>query len=187
MSKRKADIVTDKMRQRLLANRNGEIATDQWLDLVTEPLVILLLLVAPAAVILAPRFVWLGLSLRLPLIIALVLLALAVPLFMRARRYARARVHFDILYADERLHAPLLFWKPQRFEAKDGRALEFHRRLAPYMFYRPGYPYLVYYLEEPRGLVLLSVAPADHPDAERWYPTRFFERRNARRSVTPTR
>jgi len=183
VGKRKADIISDEMRQRLLANRDGRIATDQWLDLVTEPLVILLLLVVPLAVILAPRFAFFALSLRLPLILLVVLIALGLPTLIRARRYARARIHFDVLYADERRHAPLLFWKPQRFETKDGRIVEFSRRLAPYMFYRPGYPYLVYYIEEPRGLVLLSVAPADHPDAESWYPTKFcFAQRRARRS-----
>lgn len=175
--KRKTDVVSEQMRQRLMSNRDGRIATDQWLDLVTEPLVILLLLVVPAAVILGPRFIWFAVSLPIPVILLLALLAIAVPLFIRARRYARAPVLFDVMYADINPVAPLMFWRPQTFETKDGRKIRFRRRLAPYMFYRPGYPYLVYYLEDTSGPVLLSVAPADHPDAERWYPTKFYERR----------
>ena len=30
--------------------------------------------------------------------------------------------------------------------------------------------YLVYFLDEPQGKVLLSIAPADHEDAELWLP-----------------
>lgn len=175
--KRKADIVTDKMRERLINNRDGRIATDQWLDLVIDPLVTLLLLVIPAAIILGPRFTAFVVSLPLPIILLLVLLAVGTPLFLRARRYARAPVHFEILVAEDNPRGPLLFWQPQRFETKEGQIIQFYKRLSPFMYFRPGYPYMVYYLEDPGGYVLLSVAPTDHPDADRWYPTKFFERR----------
>jgi hypothetical protein len=181
--KRKADVVTDKMRQRLLTNRNGKIATDQWLDLVTEPLVVLLLLAVPAAIILGPGFTAFFISLRLPFILLIVLLVLGFPLVSRARRYARAPIHFEILYAESDPRAPLKFWKPQRFERQDGQIVSFHKRLAPFMFFRPGAPYLIYFLEDPRGYVLLSVAPVDHPDAQSWYPTKFFERRHSYRAA----
>lgn len=179
--KRKADIVTDKMRERLMSNRDGRIATDQWLDLVIDPLVTLLLLVVPAAIILGPRFTAFVVSLQLPIILLLALVAVGVPLFLRARRYARAPLHFDILTAEENPRGPLLFWRPQQFETQDGEIVRFYKRLSPFMYFRPGYPYMVYFLEEPGGNILLSVAPTDHPDAEKWYPTKFFERRQARR------
>lgn len=181
MSKRKADIVNKAMRQRLQSNRNGVIATDQWLDLVTEPLVVLLLVVAPAMVILGPRFTAFAFSLRFPIVLLLALLAIVVPILIRARRYARAPIYFDVMYADENLAAPLMFWRPQRFETKAGETKRFTKRLSPPMYFRPGYPYLVYYLEDKGGSVLLSVAPADHADAEKWYPTRSFELRQQRR------
>ncbi len=178
--KRKADTVTDSMRQRLQTNRDGRIATDQWLDLVTEPLVTLLLLLTPAILILGPRFRFF-LTLPLPIIVVLALAALLVPLLLRARRYARAPIHFDVLYAEDNPRPPWRFWRPQAFEMKDGGTVRFYKRLAPFMYFRPGYPYLVYYLEDGGGYVLLSVAPADHADAEKWYPSKFFELRRSRR------
>jgi hypothetical protein len=180
VAKRKADVVSDAMRQRLETNRNGEIATDQWLDLVTEPLVALLLAVPAALVVLGPRFSMFAVTLRMPVLLLLGALAIIVPLVLRARRYARARIRFAVLNADQNVAAPLMFWRPQRFETQDGKPVRFNKRLAPHMFYRPGYPYLVYYIEDKGSNVLLSVAPADHADAEKWRPTRFFEMRQRR-------
>jgi hypothetical protein len=185
--KRKADIVTDKMRARLMQNRDGRIATDQWLDLITEPMVILLLLVAPAAVILGPNFFLFPLSLELPFLILIILLVFGIPILFRARRYARAPIHFDVLYAEDHPRAALIFWKPQTFITEDGKAVRFYKRLAPFMVFRPAHPYLVYYLEDPGGYILLSVAPADHADADQWRPTKFFERRKARQSRSVAR
>jgi hypothetical protein len=182
VSKRKADIVSDAMRQRLASNRNGVIATDQWLDLVTEPLVVLLLVVAPAMVVLGPRFSAFAVSLRLPFLLLLGFLAIVVPILLRARRYARAPIHFDVLYADQNIVAPLMFWRKQRFETKSGEPISFSKRLSPPMFFRPGYAYLVYYLEDGDQNVMLSVAPADHADAEHWMPTKSFEMRQRRRA-----
>lgn len=183
MTKRKADVINDAMRQRLMTNRDGKIATDQWLDLVTEPLVVLLLVVAPALVILGPRFAMFGaVALRLPLLLLIGAVAVVVPLLLRARRYARAPLHFEVMYADEKVTAPLFFWRPRRFESKSGEVKLFHKRLSPPMYYRPGYPYLVYYIEDNDTNILLSVAPADHPEADKWYPTRFFELRRRHRA-----
>ena len=168
------------MRQRLESNRNGVIATDQWLDLVTEPLVVLLLVLAPALVVLGPRFTMFAVTLRMPVLLILGLLALVTPIVLRARRYARARIKFAVLNADQNVAAPLMFWRPQRFETKNGQPVRFSKRLSPPMYFRPGSPYLVYYLEDKGSNVLLSVAPADHADAEKWRPTKFFELRQSR-------
>jgi hypothetical protein len=166
----------------LRTNRDGRIATDQWLDLVTEPLVILLLVVAPALIILGPRFSMFAVTLRVPILLLLGLLLLVLPIVLRARRYARAPIKFDVMYADHNPAAPLMFWRAQRFETKDGGEMRFGKRLSPPMYFRPGSPYLVYYLEDGDTNVLLSVAPADHADAEKWYPTKFFELRQRRRA-----
>ncbi len=182
MTKRKADTINTAMRQRLESNRNGVISTDQWLDLVTEPLVVLLLVLGPALVVLGPRFTMFAVTLRYPVLLLIGLLALVVPILLRARRYARARIRFAILNADQNVAAPLMFWRAQRFQTGEGKPIRFSKRLSPPMYFRPGSPYLVYYLEDKGGNVLLSVAPADHADADKWHPTRFYEMRQQRRA-----
>jgi hypothetical protein len=167
--KRKRDQVTEPMRNRLMANRDGRMYRDQWLDIVTDPLVTLLLLLAPALLV---------------LVLLLVMLALlVVPVAFRARHYARAPVHFEVLYGDANPRPPWMFWRPQVFYTGDGQPVRFGRRLAPFMFVRPEQAYLVYYLRDTSGNVLLSLAPADHPDAERWQPSKFFESRFTRRTA----
>ena len=51
VAKRKRDEVVPEMRERLLANRNGRLTTSQWLDLIVQPLLILLLLSGVAMVV----------------------------------------------------------------------------------------------------------------------------------------
>jgi hypothetical protein len=41
--------------------------------------------------------------------------------------------------------------------------------------------YLVYYLDQPDGRILLSLAPSDHEDAATFAPSDSFRRRFARR------
>ena len=56
------------------------------------------------------------------------------------------------------------------------------RKLAPRLPLVIDAEYLIYFLDEPDGKVLLSVAPADHEDAEAWLPTKGFEARHHRRT-----
>ena len=90
------DSVPPEMRGRLLSNREGKLTGEQWKDMVSEPLVIVLLLAAPAIMVLGPRLL-LGFRGFL-FIAAVVLLVVMVPTLWRAFRYWRAPVHFAELY-----------------------------------------------------------------------------------------
>lgn len=179
MEKRKM-IVTPHMRERLLTNRNGKLTSDQWKDMVTEPLVTLLLLLAPAILVLGPRLALAARFLCPALLIGV--FVLGIMLFFRARRYARARVRYAELYAGEGTPPFWMFWKAPVLFNQHGEALRFPKRLAPYVALQPDQDYMVYYLQDTAELVLLSIAPADHPDAEKWQPTETFHRRFQQRS-----
>ncbi|MBL8131604.1 MAG: hypothetical protein JNL42_07075 [Anaerolineae bacterium] len=179
MEKLKHDRVSTEMRRRLIANREGKLHPSQWLDLATEPLVMLLLLAAPTAVILGPR---LAVVFRAWWLFLLVFVIVAiVPTLLRARRYARTPVFFARLYGTGGFQRRWLFWRLPKFRSADDVTVRFSRQLAPQLPTEPGQEYLVYYLDEPAGKVLLSFAPADHQDAETWLPTPRFETRQARR------
>jgi hypothetical protein len=164
------------MRARLLVNRHGKLTTDQWKDMVTEPLVTLGLLLIPGVVILGPRlgaFIWGGFV----VITLAAFIALAVSLLARARRYARATVHFAVLRAGDHIPPFWAYWRPTILYAETGEAKRFGKRLAPYTRLRRGQQYMVYYLQEDQTNVLLSIAPTDHPDAELWQPSAQFQSR----------
>jgi hypothetical protein len=181
MAKRKRDPVVPEMRQRLLVNRDGRMTSGQWLDLVAQPLTTLALLLGASYLVFgsymvtfAADFWWVG----VPLIVLLVF----VPVAVRAYRYARAPVHFARLFAGVQ---PLLgfgAWKSQVFYTDANQPVTFRRRLAPRMPLSQDAEYIVYYLEDSQGRVLLSAAPADHQDADHWLPTPMFEARYERRA-----
>jgi hypothetical protein len=181
MSKPKRDIVSREMRARLMSNRDGKLTTDQWKDMVTEPFVKLLILMIPLSTVfilpigrLALRNWWLF------ALIALVVIFL--PIIARARRYARAPLQFATLYAGHMPRAWWMFWQPEVLYDENGKAYKFAKRLTPYAGLEPNEPYLVYYLREPEQQVMLSLAPAEHPDAEKWQPTKLFHQRQGKRS-----
>ena len=180
MEKRKQTI-TPYMRERLLENRNGKLTSEQWKDMVMEPLVTLLLLLAPAILILGPRLVVFGIR-GWWLVMLATIIAVSLTTLFRARRYARARVHFRELEAGQSPRPFWMFWKPQVLYDDNGAPMSFHKRLAPYMALQPYERYLVYYIEDADERVLLSMAPADHPDADQWQPSETFQRRYQQRA-----
>lgn len=175
------DELSQDMRGRLLTNRHGKLTSDQWKDMVTEPLVWLLLLLTPAIIILGPRIGALIARGWLVLLIGAVLV-LGVPTLFRARRYARAPIYFEKLYAGDNPTPGWMFWRPLVLAAQNGEERRFRKRLAPAMRLRPNHAYLVYYLRDAGQYVLLSMAPADHPESERWQPSAAFHERFARRA-----
>jgi hypothetical protein len=181
MEKLKNDFISDEMRVRLLANRNGRLTVQQYKDAITAPLATLLVLLAPLIVILGARLAVLTLR-GLWIVLLVGIVALLVPLALRARRYARAPVHFAILNAGDQPRSFWQFWKPQIMFRQDGHPTTFRGRLAPYLPLQPNHDYVVYFLEEVGGAILLSLAPADHPDAAQWQPTSVFQTRFKQRS-----
>jgi hypothetical protein len=171
------------MRDRLRTNRDGRLTPAQWGELIVQPLIVLVLLSGFALAAFGPRL--------LPLLrvwwIVLPLIALMVvaPAIFRAYRYARAPIHFARLVAGTQTwQGGLRFWrKPMLFYTEADEAVKFPKRLAPRMPLVTDVEYLVYYLEEPQGKVLLSAAPAEHDDAEAWLPSKNFEARQKQRST----
>jgi hypothetical protein len=180
MEKPKKDAVSKEMRARLLANRNGRLTVQQYKDIITAPLATLLVLLAPLIVILGARLAVFARGLWIVLLIGII--GLLLTLLLRARRYARLPVHFAVLNAGEQPRAFWPLWKSQVMYTQAGEAVSFGSRLAPNLPLRPHADYLVYYLEDTGGRILLSLAPADHPDADQWQPTGVFDTRFKQRS-----
>ena len=167
--------VSPEMRKRLLVNRHGKMTSDQWKDMVTEPLVTLLLLFVPVLFVLGPRVVMMGRMLWIGGFAVAILLF--VPVIFRAYRYARMPLHFAELKAGDESPAAWKVWKAPILYTKAGQMVRFNKRLAPYSLLRRDKQYLVYYLKDSRNNILLSIAPADHPDAKSWQPSTAFEAR----------
>jgi hypothetical protein len=177
VEKPKRDPVVPEMRHRLIANRDGRMTPGQWGEMISQPLVVLVLLTGFALAAFGPRllpllrFWWIV----VPLLLGLVFL----PAILRAFRYARAPIHFAKLTAGAQ---PLtLFRKSMLFYTGADEAIRFGKSLAPRLPLQTDVEYLVYYLEDGQGKVLLSAAPAEHPDAEYWLPTKQFQVRFDRR------
>lgn len=175
------DSVSSEMRSRLMANRSGKLTADQWKDMVTEPLMILLVLMIAGLLVLGPRL--LALNARgMLVVIGVVAAGLIIPLIFRAWRYARAPLYFERLYAGDNPTSALLFWRPQVLYTEKGEPIRFAKRLSPPVHLRPNHSYLVYYLRDSGQYVLLSLAPADHPEADHWKPGPTFHERFTRRT-----
>lgn len=181
--KRKRDPVTADMRQRLLANRDGRLTPGQWGELIAQPLFILILLCGMGIAALGPRLLPL---LRLWwLVLPIIALIIITPMILRAYRFARAPVKFTHLNAGVQhwraFGKTLNFYIPD--ETLEGKPVKFSGRLTSRLPLVTDVEYLIYYLDEPNGRVLLSTAPADHPDASLWKPTKNFEIRKERRAA----
>lgn len=179
MEKRKRDIVVPEMRERLLANRDGRLHVGQWIDLIVQPLVTLVILVGAGFLVFGGRMLVLfeeAWWILLPVLFVVVVL----PILLRAYRYARQPIHFARLYAGVQPFGG--YFRSQVFYTADDEQIAFPKRLAPRLPLQLEREYLVYYLDEPTGKVLLSAAPSDHEDAELWEPTKRFQIRYGRRT-----
>lgn len=176
-----SDPVVPEMRHRLAANKSGKMTAGQWLDIVLQPLTPLLLLILPAGFILLPRLMLMVARGGWMLLLGIVLF-LSWGFIVRARRYARAPLHFAEMRAEHGSPPVWMFWRPLVLVDKDGKWYNFGKRLAPRPILQRGQQCIVYYLNDVDGYVLLSIAPADHPDVEKWRPDRNFFARFEHRS-----
>jgi hypothetical protein len=181
MRNSKRDTVTTDMRARLAANRDGKLTSTQWKEIVTEPVATLLLLLVPAIILLRARIFyylagggWLFGVLGIVILIGVILI--------RAGRYARAPIHMGVFRAAQQFRPFWMFWKAETFYDEAGQTVRFYKRLAPAAPHNADQLYLIYYLKDRDGQVLLSIAPAEHPDAAGWHPSPAFQSRFAQRS-----
>jgi hypothetical protein len=171
------------MRLWLLHNRHGRMTSDQWLILVTEPLLPIILLIIPVLAVAAHpagRLLWRAGGVARWLLPVLAL-AVLVMLLLRARRYAGMALQQAVFYGQN--PAPFA----QRWRRKTtllntlGHPFSFDNIATPSITLSPDAAYLVYYLEERSRRVLLSLAPLEHEDAEQWQPSEQFLQRQAKR------
>jgi len=181
MTTTRPDPITPDMRARLSANSDGKLTSQQWREIVTEPLATLLLLLVPAIILLRARVFYLVAGGGW-LIGLLLLVVLGGVILLRAVRYARAPIHVGIFRAGEQFRPFWMFWKREVFFDESGKQVRFGKRLAPAARRQAGERYLIYYLKDREEWVLLSIAPADHPDAARWKPSPAFQTRLTGRS-----
>lgn len=179
-AKDKRDFIRPEMRAALLTNRQGKLTSAQWREVVSEPLVTLLLLMVPGILILRSALVTLFVG-GLWIIGAAALVGIGLMLALRARRYARVALDFAVLRAADERRPVWMWWRPHVFMHSNGEALRFRRSLAPSAGIQPGREYLVYYFTEASGKTLLSLGAVDHPDADHWRPSSYFEGRRQRR------
>lgn len=176
--------VSGTLRDWLLVNRTGKLHSAQWRDLVTEPLVKMLLFMVPAIILLRSFLFTLLVGAWWMIGLALVV-GLAGMLFLRAQRYARMPVQVATLEATTRPPPDWMFWRSWEFIDEAGQKHRFYKSL-PHedLGVEVGKTYLVYYLQEADRTVLLSLVSSDHPDIGKWRPTSHFSDRLKRRTTS---
>lgn len=180
MAKRKREVLTSELRQQLNSNRHGRLTPGQWLTITLDPLITMLILLAPALIVLSWRLP--ALLARLWLVALVVVLVTGIPLVLRARRFARMPLTYRLLYPS---HQPLgrwRFWRSPLFYDDRGRVYRFARWLTPRYPVQSDHVYMVYCLDAGREYVLCSLLPLTHPDAESFQPSTEFQRLNQRRT-----
>ncbi|GAB4519642.1 MAG: hypothetical protein OHK0046_28820 [Anaerolineae bacterium] len=184
MKMKRGDSVVPEMRERLSANRSGKLLPSQWLDIVMQPIITLLLLIVPVTVIGLPILPRLAVALFRGgwIVILLVIVVLVVSFMIRAARYARMPVQYGVFSTRSDSLPPVwMFWRAIRLYDEAGSMTRFSKRLCPRPLLLPDQQIIVYFLKEAEDNVLLSTAPADHPDVDLWQPDRYFEARLRRR------
>ncbi|MEZ4669033.1 MAG: hypothetical protein R3E39_14095 [Anaerolineae bacterium] len=182
----KKENISPVVKEWLLANRTGKLHSAQWRELVTEPLVPLLLLMVPGIMLLRSFIVSLFVGSFWMVGIA-GLVSLAFMLIIRARRYARLPIQVATLRAIKQPPPTWMFWKAWEFDTAAGTKLFLHKSLLPdHIVLESGKNYLVYYLSESDRHILLSLAASDHPDSGKWQPTTEFRERLKRRTSVRT-
>lgn len=181
---RKRKPITNMIKTWLGTNRHGRLTSDQWLNLVTAPILTLIFLSVPVTLLFIATPARLLLAFRgygrwvLPIFLG----ALVIMLVLRARRYARLPVYQGIFYSDEReTSLGGMFQQNLRLFTEKGEPITFQRFAGPKPALEPDTPYMVYFLVEEDQRTLLSYAPTAHPDVERWEPSeKFYERQKGR-------
>lgn len=156
------DLVNDFRR-----NREARLSTRQWLELITEPVVSLLLLSVPLVLVFG-RY---GMAGRL-LVLALIA-GFLVTVVLRAIRFARVKLCYRVLYA-EQLQPRWRFWRKIVFVSRDGDKVRFQHKIAGKLKIKPDDALHVYYISMGDRSTLVSVIPQEHPKSELAEPSDDF-------------
>jgi hypothetical protein len=175
MTKPKREWVRTEMLKRLRSNRDGRLTPNQWLAITGVPLTTVLLLVAPAILIIGLRLPFL--AARLWLIIPVLILMLGVMLLIRARRFARTPLQALKLRPAPTPILRRLLSQITVMQDTDGTQYRFKHWLAPEIPLHADQEYLVYALEDGNQHVICSLIPSDDPEATYYQPSAEFRRR----------
>ena len=159
------DLVNDFRR-----NREARLSSRQWLELITEPVVSLLLLSVPLVLIFG-RYGMAGRLLVLALIAGF-LLTIAI----RAIRFARVKLCYRVLYA-EQLQPRWKFWRKTVLTSRTGETVRFQHKIAGKLKIKPDDALHVYFVRAGDRSILVSMIPQEHPKAELAEPSDDFVRR----------
>lgn len=168
----KGDLPVDMLRD-LERNRDGRLSSRQWIALITEPLSALLLLSVPL-ILLAGRY---GAAGRL-IVLALVA-AFAITIGMRAWKFARVKLNYRVLFAED-APARWKLWRKTTLMSKSGEQVKFERRLGKRLQLEKEQSLHVYFIESGGRRILLNSLPRSHPQADAAEPTSTFERAGGR-------
>lgn len=148
-------------------NREGRLSSRQWLQLITEPLTALMLLSVPL-IVLVGRF---GVAGRV--IVLAVAAGFGLTIGLRAIRFARAKLCYRIVFAEER-RGRWRFWRRTVLTSKAGEEIRFDHRLAGSRKVEHNQALQAYYTEVAGRRILLSVIPQRHPLAAAAEPSERF-------------
>jgi hypothetical protein len=172
--------ISKEMRALLEVNRRGKIAPAQHRDIVIAPLMTLLVWAIPLSVVFLPMV--LRMTVRLHVILPIVVVLYGGTMIYRAIHYSRAQVHVARLVSPSSVASFWTFVRAVKLHDESGEVLQFGLWLAPRIRIRRKQAYLVYYLRDGDSFILLSIAPADHPNAQEWQPTDAVKKRMERQT-----
>ncbi len=167
------DIITENLKDDFLRNRNGKLSSRQWLELVTEPIVTLMLLSVPL-ILLVGRF---GIAGRY--IVLLIVIGFIAMTVLRAMRFARVKLMYRILYA-EQTYPRWMFWRKTTLTSVGGDHIRFDHHVIRKAQFPKDQALKVYYMDVAERRILLSVIPQKHPQSHLAEPTDLFKRRGGK-------
>lgn len=168
-----AEHITEALKQDILRNREGKLSSRQWLALVTEPIVSLMLLSVPM-ILLVGRYGLMGRYIVLALVLGFGLMTV-----FRAVRFARVKLVYRVVYA-EQIHPRWMFWRKLTLTTVGGDPMRFDYHVIQNLNLQQDQALLVYYVKVADRCILLSAIPQKHPQASLAHPIALFQRRGGR-------
>ncbi|MEM6527766.1 MAG: hypothetical protein AAF653_05700 [Chloroflexota bacterium] len=170
--KNKRNTVSRMMQIWLKENGRGKLAYDQWMELVTLPLLPMLLASVPVIVLFAFSPVG-GLQiLRVArfggVVVLLVLVLIIGALVVRGIRLSKLPVHQAKLYAGAESDLFSRFSRTFVMYTRGGDPIEFNNMLRGKPDLIPDEPYVVHFLEDEERRTMVSYGIASHPNADEW-------------------
>lgn len=152
-------------------NRDGRLSSRQWIALITEPLISLLLLAVPLILLVGRG----GIAGRY--IVLIVMGAVAVTMVFRAFRFARVTLHYRVLHV-ETARKRWMFWRKLKLTTKMGDTITFDQQITTKLNLPLNQAVHAYYIVIADRKILVSLLPEKHPQANLATPTNQFSRRN---------